>query len=165
MLQQVPWAIILFYFGGVSWVLWGVSARVAVSVTGHWLVGYFAHNGMKKQNIETVADEEKFCEREWFVESAAVQGHNVRFAGFITMGESWHNNHHAFPGSAVLGIYKGQVDPGWWVLNVLTNVGLAWNVKLPSDMPYRKELKRLTSHQKHRELKTPRACPLIRLLN
>jgi len=30
------------------------------------------------------------------------------------MGEAWHNNHHAFPGSARLGVRDGEVDPGWW---------------------------------------------------
>ena len=34
----------------------------------------------------------------------------------ITMGEAWHNNHHAFPGSARLGLDAGEIDPGWWVL-------------------------------------------------
>jgi len=118
MLQQLPWALLLFYLGGVSWVVWGISARVAVSITGHWLIGYFAHNAGDK---------------DWYVSGAAVQGHNVKFAGLITMGESWHNNHHAYPGSAMLGIYRGQIDPGWFVLNRLYNIGLVWDIKLPKE--------------------------------
>lgn len=125
MLQQLPWAMLFYYFGGVSWVVFGISARIAVSVFGHWLIGYYAHN---------------YGDRDWHVEGAAVQGHNVRFAGLLTMGESWHNNHHAFPGSALLGIYENQPDPGWWVLNALHNLGLVWNIKLPGDLPARQEL-------------------------
>lgn len=125
MLQQVPWALLFFAIGGLSWVVWGICARVTVSVAGHWLVGYFAHNQ---------------GHRSWHVSGAAVQGHNVPFAAILTMGESWHNNHHAFPGSAVLGIYESQVDPGWWVLNALRNMGLVWNVVLPTDLPERSEL-------------------------
>ena len=45
-----------------------------------------------------------------------MQGYNVPFAALLTMGESWHNNHHAFPGSARLGLRAGEWDPGWWVL-------------------------------------------------
>ena len=75
--------------------------RVAASVTGHWLVGYFAHNRGP---------------RSWHLEGAGVQGYNVPYCGLITMGEAWHNNHHAFPGSARLGLREGEIDPGWWVL-------------------------------------------------
>ena len=38
MLQQVPLAVLLYYGGGWSWVVWGVPVRVCVSVIGHWVV-------------------------------------------------------------------------------------------------------------------------------
>ena len=44
MLQQVPLALMLFWLGGWPWVVWGICVRVTISLTGHWLVGYFAHN-------------------------------------------------------------------------------------------------------------------------
>ncbi|MBN9088173.1 MAG: acyl-CoA desaturase [Reyranella sp.] len=59
--------------------------RIAVSVTGHWLVGHFAHRRGGQH---------------WIVEGTAAQGYDIAVAGLISMGESWHNNHHAFPGSA-----------------------------------------------------------------
>lgn len=43
MLQQLPWAVLLFAIGGVDWVVWGICVRVSVCVTGHWLVGHFSH--------------------------------------------------------------------------------------------------------------------------
>jgi stearoyl-CoA desaturase (delta-9 desaturase) len=49
------------------------------------------------------------------------------------MGEGWHNNHHAFPRSARLGLNRFQIDPGWWVTRLLELVGLASDVKVPSD--------------------------------
>ena len=125
MLQQLVLAIPLFYFGGLSWLIWGVSVRIVVSVGGHWFIGYFAHNK---------------GERTWRVEGAAVQGHNIPLAGFLSMGEAWHNNHHAYPGSAMLGLYIDQPDPGWWVLNALHNLGFVTNIKLPKHLPPRKEL-------------------------
>ncbi len=147
MLQQLPWALLLLYFGGISWVVWGVSARIFVSVTGHWLIGHFAHNR---------------GERDWHIEGAAVQGFNVPFAGVITMGESWHNNHHAYPGSAMLGLYDGQADPGWWVLNRLMNIGLVWNIKLPKDLAERMELHALSKQACSSFLvKTPKNCALL----
>lgn len=125
MLQQLPWVIVLWMLGGIPWVIWGVPVRIAVSVTGHWLIGFFAHN---------------VGPRTWNVDGAGVQGYNVPFCGLITMGESWHNNHHAFPGSAKLGLYPGQVDPGWWILSLLERAGLVWNIKQPRDLVWRKEL-------------------------
>jgi stearoyl-CoA desaturase (delta-9 desaturase) len=108
-LQQLPWAVLFFAAGGMPWLVCGIAVRVAVSVTGHWLVGYFAHNRGP---------------RSWHINGAGVQGYNIPGCGLITMGEAWHNNHHAFPGSARLGIKEGEWDPGWWVLMVLYHVGL-----------------------------------------
>jgi stearoyl-CoA desaturase (Delta-9 desaturase) len=48
-----------------------------------------------------------------------------------TLGEAWHNNHHAFPSSAVLGIDRRQLDVGAFVIRGLERVGLAWNVRRP----------------------------------
>ena len=79
----------------------------------------------------------------WIVEGAAVQGHNIPGLGLITMGEAWHNNHHAFPESARLGLEPGQNDPGWWALSLLRRVGLVKNVRLPENLPERKELRRV----------------------
>ncbi|GAC27881.1 acyl-CoA desaturase [Brumicola pallidula] len=128
MLQQLPLAIILFWFGGLAWVVWGIAVRVSVSVTGHWLIGYFAHNHGK---------------RDWHVDRAHVQGYNVPFAALLTMGESYHNNHHAFPASANMGLEKGQVDVGWLVLKGLAYIGLTWDLTLPEQLPAREELKRI----------------------
>jgi fatty-acid desaturase len=125
MVQQLPWALLFLAIGGLPWVVWGIAVRVTASVTGHWLVGYFAHNRGP---------------RSWHIEGAGVQGHNVRYCGLITMGEAWHNNHHAFPSSARLGVRPGEVDPGWWVLMLMVRAGLAWNVKTPETLPARPNL-------------------------
>jgi fatty-acid desaturase len=128
MAQQLPWALLFFALGGMPWLVWGIAARIAVSVTGHWLVGFFAHNQGP---------------RSWHIEGAGVQGYNVPYCGLITMGEAWHNNHHAFPGSAQLGVGEDEVDPGWWVLQALEHFGLIWNVKTPAMLPHRPNLVRL----------------------
>jgi fatty-acid desaturase len=130
MMQQVPWAVLFFLIGGLGWVAWGVCGRVAISIIGHWLIGYFAHNR---------------GQRDWHVTGAATQGYNVRFCGLITFGECWHNNHHAFPGSARIGLRTGQADPGWWVLKGLEATGLVSSLRLPIDIPPRPELARVPS--------------------
>lgn len=124
-MQQFPWAILFYAWGGWGFVFWGTCARVTAGVFGHWLIGYFAHNAGEQHHI---------------VRGAAVQGHNIRFTSLLTMGECWHNNHHAYPGSARLGLYKGEWDPGWWLLALCQRVGLVWNVRLPQHLPLRPEL-------------------------
>lgn len=47
-------------------------------------------------------------------------------------GQSWHNNHHAFPSSAIAGLKWWQIDPGSWAIRILEKLGLAWNVKQPT---------------------------------
>jgi fatty-acid desaturase len=126
MAQQLPPALALYTLGGWGFVLWGVCARVTAGVLGHWLIGWFAHNRGAMH---------------YEVRDAAVQGRNIRFTSLLTMGESWHNNHHAFPGSARLGLFAGEWDPGWWVLMVLRRLGLVWSIRLPAALPLRTELR------------------------
>lgn len=122
--QQLPVALLLYAIGGAGWVVWGIGVRLFVSLTGHWLVGYLAHNRGA---------------RTWQIEGAAVQGYNVRGFALLTMGESWHNNHHAYPESARLGVKRGEWDPGWLVLRALERVGLVWNLATPETLPPRRE--------------------------
>ena len=125
MAQQLPVALALYAAGGWAFVIWGVCARIFAAVLGHWLIGYFAHN---------------HGQMHFEVRGAAVQGRNIRFTSLITMGECWHNNHHAFPGSARLGLHAGEWDPGWWVLVGLQRLGLVTSVRLPMDLKPRAEL-------------------------
>jgi stearoyl-CoA desaturase (Delta-9 desaturase) len=56
---------------------------------------------------------------------------NVLFA-LLTFGEGWHNNHHAFPYSAQIGIDAHQFDFGFMVLRGAEAVGLVSNVRRPT---------------------------------
>jgi stearoyl-CoA desaturase (delta-9 desaturase) len=138
MAQQAPWAVLFLAIGGMPWLIWGVCARVAVCVTGHWLVGHYAH----REGGQT-----------WVVSGACVQGYDVKIAGLISMGESWHNNHHAFPGSAKLGIEPGQADLGWALILCFKRMGLAWNIVTPDRLPHRPALMRVAARG--------RGCPLL----
>lgn len=126
MLQQLPWAVIAYLIGGWPFVIWGISVRVTISLIGHSLVGYLAHNHGR---------------RDWRLDGHAVQGFNLPWLSLVTMGEAWHNNHHAFPGSARLGLRAFQLDPGWWALMFMRAMGLVWNMKQPADLPARPELR------------------------
>lgn len=149
LLHQLVVAIPLYWIGGLNWLVWGVSVRIVVSVGGHWLIGYFAHND---------------GERTWRVEGAAVQGHNIRLAGLLSMGEAWHNNHHAYPGSAMLGLYTDEPDPGWWVLNALHNIGIVKNIRLPQQLPARSELVTEATNLDSRVERVPEDCKIAKFI-
>ena len=51
----------------------------------------------------------------------------------VSLGEGWHNNHHAFPTSARHGLRWWQFDASWLVIRAMKLAGLARNVRLPTD--------------------------------
>jgi stearoyl-CoA desaturase (delta-9 desaturase) len=59
----------------------------------------------------------------------ADESRNVWLLALPSFGEAWHNNHHAFPGSAVHGVDPRQVDVSAWVIGGLERLGLVWDVK------------------------------------
>ena len=59
--------------------------------------------------------------------------HKYRWVALVTFGEGWHNNHHAFEFSARHGLEWWQIDLCWYTIRVLEAVGLATNVKLPTE--------------------------------
>jgi stearoyl-CoA desaturase (delta-9 desaturase) len=56
------------------------------------------------------------------------ESRNVPWLALASFGESWHNNHHAFPTSAAHGLGRWQIDPSALVISGLERTGLAWDV-------------------------------------
>ncbi len=56
------------------------------------------------------------------------QSRNLLWLALPTLGEAWHNNHHAFPTSARHGLRWWQLDPSAWLIAGLERVGLVWDV-------------------------------------
>lgn len=114
--HQIILAVPLYYFGGWSWVVWGILVRVPLSIIGHWSITYICHNPGPGR---------------WHVQDAAVQASNLPGMGILTYGECWHNNHHAFPESARIGLEKGQCDPSWRFIQMIAKLGLAHTIGQP----------------------------------
>ena len=53
---------------------------------------------------------------------------NVAWLSVLSLGESWHHNHHAFPRSATHGLRWYEIDVSGWVITVMERLGLVWNV-------------------------------------
>jgi stearoyl-CoA desaturase (delta-9 desaturase) len=56
------------------------------------------------------------------------ESRNLAWLAPFSLGEAWHNNHHAFPTSAEHGLRRWELDPSALVIRVLERFGLAWDV-------------------------------------
>jgi stearoyl-CoA desaturase (delta-9 desaturase) len=56
------------------------------------------------------------------------ESRNVFWLSLLSFGESWHNNHHAFPTSAFHGMRRWEIDPAGLTIRGLAACGLAWDV-------------------------------------
>ena len=75
------------------------------------------------------------------------QSRNVAWLSLATFGESWHNNHHAFPTSAFHGLRRRELDLGGLFIRLLESVGLAWQVVRVS--PERQQARRAAGQVAH----------------
>lgn len=90
-----------------------VCARTAASITAHWFVGYAAH---------------AWGERRFEIPGATESGTNVWLLGVLSFGEGFHNNHHALPGSARMGMRAHELDLGWLAIRALEKLRLVRGV-------------------------------------
>jgi stearoyl-CoA desaturase (delta-9 desaturase) len=56
---------------------------------------------------------------------------NNWWLAFFTMGEGWHNNHHAYQSSVRQGFRWWEIDATFYVLKALSFAGVTWDLKTP----------------------------------
>jgi fatty-acid desaturase len=56
----------------------------------------------------------------------------------ICVGDGWHNNHHAVPGSSNMGIKPWEIDPSYLLLKGLQKIGLVGTINdsLANEKPH-----------------------------
>jgi len=64
---------------------------------------------------------------------------NNALLAFFTMGEGWHNNHHAYQSSVRQGFRWWEFDPTFYVLKTLSWLGIVWDMKTPPEPVLRNE--------------------------
>jgi len=109
--------------GAVSGFFWGGLVRIFVLEHIVWAINSFLH----------MFGTRPYASRE--------NSRNGGIFALMTLGESWHNNHHAFPESPSFGLNWYRLDPGYWLIKLLAVCGLAWDLRLPSEE--RMEAKRM----------------------
>jgi stearoyl-CoA desaturase (delta-9 desaturase) len=110
--------------GALSGLFWGGFVRIFLLEHIVWAINSFLHSYGTKP----------YESRE--------QSRNGGVFALVTLGEAWHNNHHAFPESASFGLDWYRADPGYWLIKLLAACGLAWDIGLPT--AERRKAKRIT---------------------
>jgi stearoyl-CoA desaturase (Delta-9 desaturase) len=64
---------------------------------------------------------------------------NNWFLALLTMGEGWHNNHHAYQASARQGFRWWEIDATYYCLRLLSSAGIVWDLKTPPPAVLRNE--------------------------
>jgi stearoyl-CoA desaturase (delta-9 desaturase) len=59
------------------------------------------------------------------------ESRNNWLLALLTMGEGWHNNHHAYQVSVRQGFRWWEYDPTYYGLRVLSWIGLVWDLHVP----------------------------------
>ncbi len=62
--------------------------------------------------------------------------------GLFGWGEGWHNNHHAFPNAAFIGMRWYQVDFGGWLIRLLQGLGQVRKLSQPTKAEKQARLRR-----------------------
>ena len=112
----IPFALGWIIGGGLGTaltaLLWGGFVRVFLLHHVTWSINSVCHFfGRKRFDVE---DESR----------------NVFWLAPLSMGESWHHNHHAFPTSAFHGLrfWERLADPTGLLIALLEKLGIVWNV-------------------------------------
>ncbi len=109
--QILPLAV-LYWAGGLQFVLWGICLRVVFSWHATCFVNSAAHVWGSRR-FETHDD----SRNNWWV-------------ALMTFGEGWHNNHHAHPAAARHGLAWYELDINWYGIRALEALGLIVKIRL-----------------------------------
>lgn len=113
LLLQIPLGLLLYWWGGWSFVFYGIIVRAVTLWHSTWLINSATHmTGYRSHESDD-------------------NSRNLWWAALLTYGEGWHNNHHAYPNVAKAGWKWWEIDMTWWAIALLKQVGLARRVVLP----------------------------------
>jgi stearoyl-CoA desaturase (Delta-9 desaturase) len=105
--------ITMSWHGALTAFFWGSLVRIGLLHHVTWSINSICH----------AMGERPFDSRD--------KSGNVWWLAILSMGESWHNLHHADPTCARTGVLKGQIDSGGRLIKWLEDFGWAYDVRWP----------------------------------
>ncbi len=109
----LAFATLWYAIGGWPALLWGYFVSTVALWHGTFLVNSLAHV-IGRRRYDT-SDESR----------------NSLLIALVTFGEGWHNNHHHYPGTANQGWFWWEIDVSWYVLRLLSWVGVVHDLRTP----------------------------------
>jgi stearoyl-CoA desaturase (Delta-9 desaturase) len=114
--EQLPSVVAVFIcylIGGLPGVVVGFFWSTVAVYHGTFCINSLAHVHGSKRYV--TGDESR----------------NNPILAFFTMGEGWHNNHHAYQYSVRQGFKWWEWDPTYYLLKALEKIGVVWDLKAP----------------------------------
>ena len=110
----IGFAIYHTVLAGLACVFWAVVVRISLMHHATWSVNSICHF---------------FGYRSY---GTSDESRNNPLIAVLSLGEGWHNNHHAFPTSARHGLRWFEFDLSYMVIRTLELAHLIWNVRRPN---------------------------------
>jgi len=112
-IPPVAMAAVLIAIGGLPLAIWGYLVSTVLLWHGTFTINSLSHVFGKTRYRTTDQSKNNF----WLA--------------LITMGEGWHNNHHFYQSTANQGWFWWEIDGSYYVLKVLSWLGLVWDLRTP----------------------------------
>ncbi|MBM4245161.1 MAG: acyl-CoA desaturase [Deltaproteobacteria bacterium] len=113
LVPPVTMAVALLLTGGLTWLVWGFFVCITLVWHSTFAINSIAHT---------------FGSRRY---ATPDQSRNNFWLALLTMGEGWHNNHHRYMSSVRQGFFWWEIDASYYVLVVLSWLGVVWDLRQP----------------------------------
>lgn len=109
-LVTLGYAACLWFAGGTWALYWGFFVSTTLLWHGTFTINSLTHVFGSQRYVTTD------------------NSRNHLLLALITMGEGWHNNHHYYQRSVNQGFFWWEIDPTFYLLRVLSWLGLVWDL-------------------------------------
>jgi stearoyl-CoA desaturase (delta-9 desaturase) len=113
LVPPVAFGLALYLLGGWHGFLWGFLVSTTILYHGTFTINSITHVLGKRRYATTD------------------NSRNSWLLSIVTMGEGWHNNHHFYQRSTRQGFYWWEWDPTYYILRVMSALGLVWDLHDP----------------------------------
>jgi len=104
-------ALALYLAGGLQWLVWGFCVPTVTLAHSTFAINTVNHM-FGSRRFETIDD-----------------SRNNWLTAIFAAGEGWHNNHHRYQRAARNGFYWWEFDPTWYVIRLMSLLGLVWDIQ------------------------------------
>ena len=111
MILAVAYGFVFYFLGGMTGLIWGYFVATVLLWHCTFFINSLCHVWGNRRYETTDTSRNNF------------------FLAILTLGEGWHNNHHHYQRSARQGFYWWEIDISYYVLLLLQQLRLVWDVQ------------------------------------